>query len=54
MVPVLPPAIRIETGRYHVLEMDSDTPYMYHQEVTKRYPPGQLKKPGKGKDWDRR
>jgi len=46
----LPPGIRIDVGKHDVLEMDSDTPYVYHQEVVKRYPPGQLKKQGKEKD----
>jgi hypothetical protein len=46
---VLPPGIRIDVGGYTALEMDNDRPYIYHEEVVKKYPPGQLKKLEKGK-----
>ncbi|NWF92394.1 MAG: hypothetical protein HXY46_05725 [Syntrophaceae bacterium] len=45
----LPVGIRIATGEYVVLEMDTDRPYQFHSDVEKRYPPGQLKKSDKGK-----
>lgn len=51
----LPAEIRISLGEHVILEMDADKPYIFHSEVVKRYPPGQLKKSGKekGKDkWD--
>jgi hypothetical protein len=36
--------IRIDINDYVTLEMDTDRPYEYHNEVVKRYPPGQMKK----------
>ncbi len=50
----LPSGIHISAGEYVSLEMDVDRPYLYHSDVEKRYPPGQLKKKGKGKGkkWD--
>ncbi len=52
----LPSGIRISAGEHVALDMDSDRPYVYHSDVEKRYPPGQLKKQGKGKGkgnkWD--
>jgi hypothetical protein len=45
----LPVGIRIVAGEYVVLEMDTDKPYQFHSDVTKRYPPGQVKKLGKEK-----
>jgi hypothetical protein len=50
----LPSGIHIAAGDYVGLEMDIDKPYIYHADVEKRYPPGQLKKKekGKGKKWD--
>jgi hypothetical protein len=47
----LPTGIHIEAGDYVVLDMETDRPYTYHSEVSKRYPPGQAKKltGGKGK-----
>ncbi len=50
----LPSAIRISAGNYVSLDMDVDRPYTYHSDVQKQYPPGQLKKMGKGKNkkWD--
>jgi hypothetical protein len=45
----LPVGIRLDVHSYTVLDMDADKPYVYHGEVAKRYPPGQLKKAeGKG------
>ena len=50
----LPSGIHIAAGENVALEMDADRPYVYHADVEKRYPPGQLKKKekGKGKKWD--
>ena len=45
----LPAGISISAGEYITLDMDTDRPYVYHSDVVKRYPPGQLKKKGKGK-----
>lgn len=48
----LPREIRLDTGKYVSLEMDTDEPYRYHDEVRRRYPPGQIEKRGRGKpDW---
>ncbi|MEJ5349497.1 MAG: hypothetical protein WHS46_12510 [Desulfosoma sp.] len=43
----LPKGITIDPGRYVVLEMDADKPYVYHQDIVRKYPPGQTKKTGK-------
>lgn len=50
----LPSGIHISAREYISLDMDIDRPYLYHSDVEKRYPPGQLKKKGKekGKKWD--
>jgi hypothetical protein len=50
----LPSGIHIRAGEYVRLDMEADRPYLYHSDVEKRYPPGQLKKKGKGKHkkWD--
>ena len=45
----LPAGIRLDVRSYTALDMDADKPYVYHDEVTKRYPPGQLKNAEKGK-----
>jgi hypothetical protein len=45
----LPAGVRLDVHSYTVLDMDADKPYVYHGEVAKRYPPGQLKKADKGK-----
>lgn len=45
----LPVWLRIDVNESVTLEMDSDRPYKYHDEVEKRYPPGQLKKKSKVK-----
>jgi len=47
----LPQRIRIEVNDYVTLEMDTEYPHVYHPEVAKKHPPGQMKKDkGKGKD----
>jgi hypothetical protein len=45
----LPAGIHISVGDHVTLDMDADKPYVHHSEVVKKYPPGQLKKTGKGK-----
>lgn len=45
----LPRGITMDLGRYVVLEMDVDKPYLYHQDVVRKYPPGQAKKGRKNK-----
>ncbi len=45
----LPVGIHVDLASYSVLEMDADRPYIYHGDVERRYPPGQMKK-GPGKD----
>jgi hypothetical protein len=45
----LPVGISIEVGESVLLEMDTDTPYHYHTDVVKHYPPGQAKMKGRGK-----
>jgi hypothetical protein len=45
----LPGGIHIDVGDYVTLEMDTDRPYHYDSDVVKRYPPGQMKKMGRGK-----
>ena len=54
----LPSSICLNFDNPAVLDMDSDKPYLWHSEVAKRYPPGQLKKAdsgskGKGKNKDK-
>ena len=44
----LPGGIRTSMGRYVTLEMDTEQPYKYHQEVVREYPPGLSKGRGKG------
>lgn len=39
----LPTGLRVDVNDYVRLEMDSPRPYEYHKEVSKRYPPGQMK-----------
>lgn len=36
----LPAGIRIDTRNYVVVNMDTPTPYNYHEQVAKRFPPG--------------
>jgi hypothetical protein len=45
----LPSDIHINVNDYVTLEMNTDRPYEYNDEVVKRYPPGQLKKKNKKK-----
>jgi|Deesub1362A_J573_1020465.scaffolds.fasta_scaffold00873_11 hypothetical protein len=45
--PRLPVTIRVDWDHYVILEMDTDRPYIFHEEVVKSYPPGHLKKKGK-------
>ena len=45
----IPVEIRIDVNNFVSLEMDTDRPYEYDDEVVKRYPPGQLKKEDKKK-----
>jgi hypothetical protein len=46
----LPNHLRVRLGDYVVVEMDTDRPYLHHQDHKNKYPPGQLKK-NKGKEW---
>ena len=45
----LPTSLRLDVGDYVTLEMDTDRPYEYDNDVVRRYPPGQLKKQEKHK-----
>ena len=36
--------MRISVNDFVTLEMETDKPYKYHNEVQKKYPPGQVKK----------
>lgn len=45
----IPVEIRIDVNNFVTLEMDTDRPYEYDDEVVKKYPPGQLKKNDKKK-----
>jgi hypothetical protein len=47
----LPSYIQITVNDFVTLDMDTDKPYEYHNDVVKRYPPGQEKK--KDQDIDR-
>jgi hypothetical protein len=47
----LPTYIRITVNDFVALDMDTDKPYEYHNDVVKRYPPGQQRK--KEQDTDR-
>lgn len=49
----IPVGIRIDVDNFVTLEMDTDRPYEYHDEVVKRYPPGQQKNKGKKKGKDK-
>jgi hypothetical protein len=40
----LPSYIRITVNDFVTLDMDTDKPYEYHNDVVKRYPPGQQRK----------
>jgi hypothetical protein len=41
--PVLPPDIRLDVRDCRVLEMDTDRPYTFHDDVIRRYVPGQTR-----------
>ena len=45
----LPSGIRLDNDDYVTLEMDTDEPYRYHDEVSSPYPPGHPGDRGKGK-----
>ena len=45
----IPVGIRINANDFVTLEMDTDRPYEYDDDVVKRYPPGQVKKENKKK-----
>lgn len=45
----IPVGIQIDVNNFVSLDMDTDRPYEYDDEVVKRYPPGQLKKEDKKK-----
>ena len=45
----IPVGIRLSANDFVTLEMDTDKPYIHHNEVQKRYPPGQVKKMNKRK-----
>lgn len=36
----LPVHVKVEAGEYVTVEMDTDSPYLHHDSVSKRYPPG--------------
>jgi hypothetical protein len=40
----LPSYVQITVNDFVTLDMDTDKPYQYHNDVVKRYPPGQKKK----------
>jgi hypothetical protein len=40
----LPVGIRLDVNHFVTLEMNTERPYTYHSEITKKYPPGQQKK----------
>ena len=44
MAPRLPARINININTHVSVELDGDKPYLYHKEVLRKYPPGQLKK----------
>jgi hypothetical protein len=44
----LPAGITIQVGNHRVIELDTDTPYVYHAEIMRKYPPG-LRKTQQGK-----
>lgn len=45
----LPHNIRVRLGDNVSIEMETDRPYLYHDEHVRKYPPGQLKKKNKQK-----
>jgi hypothetical protein len=46
----LPVSVRITVNDFVTLDMDTDRPYEYHNDVVKKYPPGQQKKGNKNQD----
>jgi len=40
---------RLGSAGHVSIEMDTDKPYIYHEEHKRKYPPGQFKKNGKKK-----
>ena len=46
----LPVGIEIEFGNYITLEMDTDKPYIYHNDVEAKYPPGKVKNKAKKRE----
>ena len=50
IVTSLPHTIKLEYGDYVTIEMDTDEPYIYHDEHKRKYPPGQLKKKNEKKE----
>ena len=49
----IPVGIRIDVDNFVTVEMDTDRPYEYDEEVVKRYPPGQQKNKEKKKGRDK-
>jgi hypothetical protein len=49
----LPSSIRITVNDFVTLDMHTDKPYEYHNDVVKRYPPGQQRKKDQYRDQDR-
>jgi hypothetical protein len=50
----LPVSVRITVNDFVTIDMDSDRPYEYHNDVVKRYPPGQQKKSSKSQNQENR
>lgn len=50
----LPDSLKIKLGSSISMELDTDTPYVYHDDNKKKYPPRKKKKKkkGKGKKWN--
>ena len=45
----LPSSLQMRLGDYVNMELDTDRPYIYHEDHVKKYPPGQMKKKNKKK-----
>jgi hypothetical protein len=45
----LPSSLRMGLGDSVSIELDTDKPYIYHEDHVKKYPPGQMKKKNKKK-----
>lgn len=50
----LPAHIRITVNEFVTLDMDTDRPYDFHNDVVKKYPPGQQKNKGQGRNEENR